>query len=192
MPNYPNPTLLEDSLLKFPNAFRDNGCYTTRSNNDEKFSVSEGTLPTDRISFWKVTCHNKACNPFPILGISTSRPEDTKASYHDDSFFGWRSDSSSWEGGKLVRDGVEWVGFKASQPLVFRYDPISSPKAHILSIQVVETDIEATMFVPPHDEYRISMTINEGAQVTLNTATIVDTKFWEVQQEILTAKSSRK
>lgn len=203
MPEVANPTTLNDSLLDFPHAYRENGCFTSPSNNDESFSISQGALPQDRISFWKVHCHDKSANPFPILGISSSQLGDKQASYLDPSFFGWRADASSWQGGKVVREGAEWIGFKRRQQMVFRYDPVSSPKSHFLSVQVVDTDIEATMLVPAppsqgdrdgerDGEYRISMTLNEGAHVTLSPASIVDVRYWEIQQELLDASSSKK
>ena len=199
MPKLSNPTTIEDSLLDFPNASRKNGCFTAASNNDEDFSVSEGVLPQDRITFWKITCHDKSANPYPILGVSTSHPTEKKASYLDPSFFGWRADSSSWQGGKLVREGQEWVGFKIKQQLIFRYDPISSPKTHILSVQIIDTDIEATILVPTpfslsddNEGYRISMTLNEGAHVALSPASIVDVRYWEIQQDLLDASDSKK
>lgn len=194
MPGVASPTSLPDKLLEFPDAFRKNDYYTSpRNKNDELFSVSEGALPQDRISFWKVFCHDKAAAPFPILGISCSHPGDKQASYMDPSFFGWRSDASSWQGGKVVREGAEWVGFKAKQQLVFRYDPVSSLKTHFLSVQVLDTDIEATMLVPAPssnmtDAYRLSMAVNEGANISFSPASLVDAKWWEIQQELLSEK----
>jgi hypothetical protein len=194
MPQFANPATLDDALLEFPKAFRKNGCFSSPNNDDEQFLVSEGTLPLDRISFWKINCHEKSTAPFPILGISasTSGGGGEADSYRDPSFFGWRSDASSWQGGKVVREGQEWVGFRSNQQLVFRYDPVSSQKTHFLSVQVIDTDIEATMLVPApvcKEEYRISMTLNEGAQVTISTASTVDVRYWEIEQEILAANN---
>ena len=178
---------LSDSLLEFPDAYRENGSYTCPPDSDEHFFVSNGILAADRISFWKVLCHDKTQVPFPVLGISACAP-GKKSSYLDSTFFGWRSDAYSWHGGKVVREGVEWSGFKAKQQLVFRYDPVSSPKSHFLSVQVVNTDIEATIFIPCENNYRISMALNEGSFVDVSSASSVDVQYWDIQQELMHAR----
>lgn len=198
MPHTYKPIQLDDSLLEFPNAFRLHGCYTSPPSTDESFSVSKGSLPHDRISYWKITCHAKSRGCFPILGIYNGRNQKqsqqeqgkaASAAYLDDTFFGWRADASSWQKGEIVR-AVEWPGFRANQQLIMRYDPVSSPRTHFLSIQVVDTDIEATMFVTPlEEEYRISMVVDTGSEITFSSASVVDTRYWEIQQEILNAKN---
>jgi hypothetical protein len=113
------------------------------------------------------------------------------APYLDKEFFGWRSDAASWQGGKIHRDD-DWVGFRAKQQLVFRYDPTSSLKMQFLSVQVLDTDIEATMMIPhpstSDDFYHIAMAVDSDTQLTFSTASSVDVRYWEIQQNILHMK----
>lgn len=185
--NKSNPSHIEDDVLHFPSGHKEGGCYTSsgNSNGEELCCVSKGSLPSDRISFWKVSCHHKGKGCFPILGISNS--EDT---YMGNSFFGWRSDASSWQGGVLTQED-NWTGFRSKQLLVFRYDPVSSPKTHFLSVQVLDTDCEVTILVPaPPQPYHIAMALDESAQLTFSTASAENVRYWEIQQEILNNNNS--
>lgn len=191
--NKSNASHLEDSVLEFPSAHIEGGCFTNSTENEaELFCVSKGSLPLDRISFWKIFCHHKAKGCFPILGICSrgeGNGDKEAASYMDKSFFGWRSDASSWQGGASTRED-NWVGYRSKQLVVFRYDPVSSPKTHFLSVQVLDTDIEATVLLPappPDQAYHLGMALDEGTQITFSKASAVDVRYWEIQQEILNA-----
>ena len=167
-------------MLEFPTAVDDgHGCLICPHDRDEMTAVSSTSLPLDRVSYWRIHCYEKASSPYPIIGVLGNETEKA-ATYMDPHFYGFRSDAMTWIGGKVSRHCVSWGGFKGGTTLVFRFDPISSSENHTLSVQIVNTDVESSIVMPPSN-YRICLTLNEGTVVVPRKSYVTDKEYWELE-----------